>query len=168
MKQIIYTPEEDKVIKDNWNTKTLEEIGNMLNKHKDSVRKRGYRMGLPCKSGSNQYTNEEDKVIAALWSTHTAEQIAQRLGRTKMGVSKRAQRIGIIKPSTQYKLYLNEDYIMTGNAEELAKATALSVKTIWYLATPRARKRMDNRKYKGKLRWYHRVERVETNKEELA
>ncbi|ENC6709548.1 hypothetical protein ABKY54_004154 [Vibrio harveyi] len=89
-----YTKPEDKTIRDNAKILTAAEIGKLINRSAQSVRRRASKLDVSLDKFAD-YSPEEDRTIEKYAKTKSAAEIGKMLGRSRQGIQCRAGVLGI-------------------------------------------------------------------------
>jgi len=97
----LWTKEEEEYLLKNWNKKTVEEIMKYLNRQRNSVERKAYRLGLDTRKKKENlqkrpWEDYENEIIIANYDTKTSEQISKMLkDRSANAVRKQAKKLGL-------------------------------------------------------------------------
>jgi transcriptional regulator with XRE-family HTH domain len=93
-----WTEEEDITVRELYGTRTLGEIGGMLNRSAAAISMRANHLGLRKKLPNGRpkvWTPKDDQFLRTNWQRMTIRELAERLGRTRKAVTHRVEKLGL-------------------------------------------------------------------------
>ena len=108
-----YTEEELKYIEDNYNTSTVKQIAEKLQKKESSICNAVIKLGLK-KQDHRKWTDEEQRFLKANYLTMTNSEIAKHLNRTFNAISGQMDKLGLVRNkswTSEEEQYLLDHFI---------------------------------------------------------
>ena len=90
--QCCWSPQDDKYLIENYAKYGPKKCAEFLDRTKDAVKRRAYRLGL---TASIKWTQEEEEYLVKNYAKYGAKKCAEFLGRTKGAVMKKARKLWI-------------------------------------------------------------------------
>lgn len=133
----VWTKEEEQLLLDNYKTKTMKELQELLNKTDGSIRGKKTLMGL--RKSYNPITEEEKQVIVDYYTNHkdnfSLDELSSLIGRPKTSISRFARSLNLTdirrplsEESIEKSRKTKHDKFESGEYDELRKRTSENTK----------------------------------------
>jgi hypothetical protein len=104
-----WTEKEIEILKDYW--EDLDKIANLVHRDKETVRRKGIRLGLPRLRKPHFWIKEECEFLSKLYrERRPLKEIAEKLHRSYSAVEKRVKLLGLVE---EMKWKPREEYLLT-------------------------------------------------------